>query len=74
MRIVFISDTHGYHGSFKLPEGDVLIHSGDFSSFGHKNDTKRFLNWYLNLKGFDTKVFIAGNHPRFGYGKDRRSS
>lgn len=62
MRIVFFSDSHGMHDQITLPEGDVLIHSGDFSSYGNTNDTKNFLNWYLNLKGFDTKIFIAGNH------------
>jgi len=62
MRFIFISDSHGYHESIELPKGDVLIHSGDFSSLGHTKDTKRFINWFLKLKGFDTKIFIAGNH------------
>lgn len=62
MRIVIISDTHGHHHKIKIPQGDILIHSGDFSKFGHTNDTKDFLKWFLNLKGFDTKIFIAGNH------------
>ncbi len=35
MKIVCISDTHGKHTSIpssSLPEGDVLVHCGDFST------------------------------------------
>lgn len=34
MRIVHISDTHGHHSQLRLPQGDVLVHSGDFSDYG----------------------------------------
>jgi hypothetical protein len=30
LRIVHISDTHGSHDKIKIPDGDILIHSGDF--------------------------------------------
>ena len=29
MRLVIVSDTHGWHESVSLPEGDVLLHGGD---------------------------------------------
>lgn len=45
-----------------LPEGDVLIHAGDCTNRGSQRDVEEFVNWYMNLKGFDTKIFIAGNH------------
>jgi len=35
MRIVHISDTHNMHRLLtKLPEGDVIVHSGDFTMVG----------------------------------------
>jgi len=64
MNLVFISDTHGLHHSMlhPLPEGDVLIHSGDLTNMGTEKDLQQFLHWFQNIKGFDTKIFIAGNH------------
>lgn len=32
--IVHISDTHNLHYQLKLPYGDILIHTGDFSNEG----------------------------------------
>ena len=31
MRIVLISDTHGLHRQLDVPNGDMLIHAGDFT-------------------------------------------
>ncbi len=63
MRIVCISDTHSLHPmmGYDLPEGDVLIHSGDCTNKGEKHDVENFVHWFMDLK-YDTKVFIAGNH------------
>ena len=48
VRFVCVSDTHGRHAEQPLPDGDVLVHSGDFSSF-HGNCTaetiKEFDDW-----------------------------
>lgn len=69
-RIVCISDTHGLHkimGKYgRLPEGDVLIHAGDCTNVGKEKEIEDFVHWFQNLKGFDTKIFIAGNHD-FGF-------
>lgn len=64
MRIVCISDTHGLHPmmSQDLPEGDVLIHAGDCTNVGKPKEVEEFVHWFQNIKGFDTKIFIAGNH------------
>ncbi len=66
MRIVCISDTHSLHEKMlnynSLPEGDVLIHAGDCTNKGTKRDVEEFVHWFMNLKGFDTKIFVAGNH------------
>ncbi len=33
MRIVLISDTHGPHRKLELPNGDLLVHAGDFTLY-----------------------------------------
>lgn len=70
MKIVLISDTHGLHNEMldynKLPEGDVLIHAGDCTNVGKPHEVEEFVHWFMNLKGYDTKIFIAGNHD-FGF-------
>jgi predicted phosphodiesterase len=45
-----------------LPEGDVLIHAGDLTNIGSRPNLEQFIYWFMNIKGFDTKIFIAGNH------------
>jgi len=64
MRIVIISDTHGLHEHMRypLPKGDILIHAGDATNVGNENDIREFIYWFQNLKGFDTKILVAGNH------------
>jgi Icc-related predicted phosphoesterase len=64
MRFVAISDTHGKHQSLKLPRGDVLIHAGDVSFKGRKEEVTDFLHWFQKQK-FAHKIFIAGNHDFF---------
>ena len=64
MRIVCISDTHSLHGGMahEIPSGDVLIHAGDISNRGGEKDVTEFIYWFQNIKGFDDKIFISGNH------------
>lgn len=64
MKIVCISDTHSLHRKMlhNLPEGDILIHAGDCTNVGRKDEVEEFVHWFQNIKGFDTKIFIAGNH------------
>ena len=78
MIITFISDTHTKHGQLitaddirnsqqliDLPGGDLLIHAGDFMSSGYsKREAEDFLYWFNTIKGYDKKIFIAGNHDR----------
>jgi predicted phosphodiesterase len=45
-----------------IPKGDVLIHSGDISNKGGEKDVTNFIHWFGAIKGFDMKIFIAGNH------------
>lgn len=64
MKIVAISDTHGQHKLLELPQGDMLVHSGDVSKMGYKDQVKDFLKWFSSLD-FKYKIFIAGNHDYF---------
>lgn len=64
MRFVAISDTHGKHRGLNLPDGDVIIHSGDFCHYGSDSDVHDFLSWYQDLE-YETKILIAGNHDFF---------
>ncbi|KAJ8082629.1 hypothetical protein PM082_008484 [Marasmius tenuissimus] len=59
-RFVCISDTHS--NIYTVPKGDVLLHSGDLSSWGEKDQLKETINWIASLEGFQVKVLIAGNH------------
>lgn len=63
MRITHISDTHNKHNGLngKLPGGELLIHSGDFTSIGRKHETESFIKWF-GKQDYIYKVFIAGNH------------
>lgn len=64
-RIVAISDTHGLHLQLPaLPDGDILIHTGDFCARGDMVDCIKFFNWF-NTKPHKHKIVIAGNHDIF---------
>lgn len=66
MKILHLSDTHNRHQALgKLPEADVVVHSGDFSD-GTEDTTIGFLNWFCDLP-HPHKIFICGNHDIFLY-------
>lgn len=62
-RWVCVSDTHGAQGRMTspIPEGDVLIHAGDFSRMGGTTEVKKFCEWMRSLP-HTHKIVIAGNH------------
>lgn len=62
-RLVLISDTHGYHDRLDVPEGDVLVHAGDFCTSGKEAQARAFARWFLR-QPHPHKVVIAGNHDR----------
>lgn len=61
MKIVAISDTHNKHNQINLPEGDVLIISGDVTGRGKLHEIGSFFTW-LNVQDFKYKILVAGNH------------
>jgi len=63
MRLVVISDTHSLHAVIHggVPDGDVLVHGGDFCGQNSKVSVGAFLEWFA-AQPHKHKIFIAGNH------------
>ena len=61
MKIVCLSDTHNCNEQIVVPEGDILIHSGDATITGTIEEIVFFNEWFSNLP-HKYKIFIAGNH------------
>lgn len=61
MRIVALSDTHGYHKQLQVPDGDLLIHAGDFSMRAKSHHVIEFAQWFKSLP-HQHKIIIPGNH------------
>jgi Icc-related predicted phosphoesterase len=61
IRFVCISDTHTSADEIKIPEGDVLIFSGDFTYSGKLSEVEKFKS-FLSSIPHKYKVMIAGNH------------
>lgn len=65
MRICIISDTHNKHKRLsKLPNADMIIHCGDFTSVGHGHEIRDFMKWYSGLNQYKYKIAVAGNHDQ----------
>ena len=75
VRIVHISDTHLHHDRFYdnglIPDGDILIHSGDFDFYTHRrrlfyesdyNQQMARMNAFFERLPHKHKIFVAGNH------------
>ncbi len=60
-RIVCLSDTHNHNEQITVPDGDILIHSGDATGRGSISEIAGFNRWFANLP-HKHKIFIAGNH------------
>jgi hypothetical protein len=66
MRLVLISDTHGLHNTIKnMPEGDVLVHAGDFMNSGTNVLELISFNRWLGQQSFKHRVVCAGNHDKY---------
>jgi hypothetical protein len=73
LRLVVISDTHGYEegltpGGSTLPKGDILLHLGDFaidSSIKKKKKAIERFDAWLARQPHRTKIVLRGNHDPF---------
>ena len=69
VRFVCISDTHSYESKSlsystafeSIPDGDVLLHCGDFTNVGAVAEVEAFAEWFARLP-HKRKILIAGNH------------
>ncbi|MHA2066686.1 MAG: metallophosphatase domain-containing protein [Candidatus Thorarchaeota archaeon] len=61
MRVICISDTHARHKDITIPDGDLLIHAGDFSMMGYDREVSEFKDWFSGLP-HKHKIAICGNH------------
>ena len=68
MKILHISDTHGFHSRFpdeKFKDIDVVVHSGDCSNYkdAYRNaiEVADFIEWYKDVP-VKYKIYVAGNH------------
>lgn len=65
VRIVAMSDTHGFQRGLPVPDGDLLVHCGDATG---KEDRRKagvqmeeFARWFRRLPHRE-KLFVKGNH------------
>jgi len=61
LKVVIISDTHNAHRTLNLPDGDILIHCGDWTNFGRLEHTVDFNDWLGSLN-YTHKFVVNGNH------------
>ena len=65
-RLVLISDTHNHRPS--LPDGDILLHSGDFTMRGSFEETINAMEWLgVQAAKFEHVIITGGNHDWFFY-------
>lgn len=62
VRIICISDTHELHRELDIPNGDWLIHGGDFTFFSKRRSQIRDFNDWLGELPHRRKVVVPGNH------------
>lgn len=60
-RMVCMSDTHNCNEQIAVPDGDILIHSGDATITGTLHEIRIFNEWFSGLP-HRCKIFVAGNH------------
>ena len=64
MKITAISDTHTKHkyiDTRAFADTDILIHAGDFTGNGSRQQAIAFLQWFEAIP-VRHKLFVAGNH------------
>lgn len=65
VKLVFLADTHRRHDQLgTLPDGDILIHIGDFCNSGEFWEGMQFMDWF-EQQPHKTKILVAGNHDCF---------
>lgn len=62
MKFVVISDTHLLHDLLIIPNGDVLIHCGDFTNLGLSAEVEMFFQFLVDKcdSKFEHVIMIVG--------------
>lgn len=68
MKLLLLSDTHGHHPK-DLPDADVLVHAGDWSSVGAQGEHQKFFRWVDDVltERYGDIVVVPGNHDRWAF-------
>lgn len=61
MKIVALADTHGVFHNIDIPDGDILIVAGDWTSQGGIHACINFARW-IDEQPHKYKLYIPGNH------------
>lgn len=65
LTIVCLSDTHELHREVDVPNGDILIHAGDFTMFSKSTAAILDFNKWLGELPHRHKIVVPGNHEFF---------
>ena len=65
LTIVCIADTHELHREIDVPNGDILIHAGDFTMFSKNAAAILDFNEWLGELPHAEKLVVPGNHEFF---------
>ena len=71
-RLVISSDTLKLHHSIRRPQGDILVHAGDFNINDSLGKIEVFWNWSCNFP-FSSIIIVAGNHEIMFQSNSRKS-
>lgn len=68
MKIIILSDTHGYHNQIEKEESDIVIHCGD--STNYKDWIRNEFEWFQFVEWFNEypakhKIYVPGNHDTY---------
>jgi hypothetical protein len=62
LRLVLLGDTHELHREVEVPDGDILIHVGDFTMFSKNMTAVADVNTWLGELPHHRKILGPGNH------------
>jgi Icc-related predicted phosphoesterase len=63
--LVLVSDTHELHREIEVPDGDILLHAGDFTMFSKSKAAITDFNAWLGELPHAKKIAVPGNHEYF---------
>src|SRR5687768_340964 len=67
--IVILGNTHGNHNCLQVPDGEMLIHTGNFTLNGSIDDAVEFNSWLGRLP-HPIKIVVNGSHESRAFWKD----